>query len=116
MVGKKKYIGSWSESKFIEIDLEFNKKNLVELLKSVVNNSNRFSHQQICNWCDKHYMKYMDNDNLYNKELYKVLEDISAQWDLYLTNTYSLEELQQLNFSKVKLPIEWFDRWLKELS
>ncbi|OIK10804.1 hypothetical protein BIV60_20255 [Bacillus sp. MUM 116] len=61
-------------------------------------------------------MKYIDNDNVYNSELYKVLEDISAQWDLYLTNTYSLEELQQLDFSKVKLPKEWFDGWLKELS
>jgi hypothetical protein len=43
----------------------------------------------------------MDDYNFYNSEVYKVIEDISAQWDLYLSNTYSLEELQQLDFSKV---------------
>lgn len=71
----------------------------------VVNSSNKFSHQHICNWCDKYYMKYMDDFNFYNSEVYKVIEDISAQLDLYLSNTYSLEELQQLDFSKVELPI-----------
>lgn len=45
-----------------------------------------------------------------------ILEDISAQWDLFLANTFSLKELQQLDFSKVKLPIEWFEGWLKELT
>lgn len=113
-MGKNKNVGNWSESKFIEIDLEFNKENLVELLNSVVNKSNNFSHQQVCNWCDKYYMKYINESNFYNIELYKVLEDISAQWELFLTNTYSIEELQQLDFSKVELPVEWFYRWLKD--
>ena len=112
-MGRNKYEGSWIDSNFTEIDWELSKENLVELLKSVVNRTSKFTHQQMCNWCDKHYM---DETKLDDEKLYDVLEDISAQWDLYLVNTYSLKELQKLELSKVKLPIEWFDRWLKALS
>lgn len=115
-MGRNRYVGSWTESNFIEIDLSFSKENLVDLLKSVVNKTNLYTHQQISNWCDKHYMNYMNEDGLDDEKLYGILEDISAQWDLYLSNTYSLKELQQLDFSKVKLPIEWVEGWLKELT
>lgn len=108
-----KYEGSWTESNFIEIDWSLSKENLVGLLNSVVNKTSEFTHQQICNWCDEHYM---NEKRLDDEKLYAVLEDISAQWDLYLENTFSLKELKQLDFSKVKLPIEWFERWLKEIS
>jgi hypothetical protein len=30
------------------------------------------------------------------------------QWDMYLANTYTLPELQHLDFSRVCLPQEWF--------
>ncbi|MGI8386649.1 hypothetical protein [Robertmurraya sp. P23] len=83
------------------------------MLKSVVNKTNEYTHQQICNWCD---MYYMNGYRLDDEKLYGILEDISAQWDLYLANTFSLMKLQQMNFSKVKLPIEWFEVWLKELT
>jgi hypothetical protein len=112
-VGRNKYEGSWTESNVIGIDWALSKENLVEQLKGVVNRRSQFTHQQICNWCDKHYT---DMTELNDEKLYDVLEDISAQWDLYLTNTYSLKELKQLDFSKVKLPIEWFEKWLEELS
>ncbi|WP_052427532.1 hypothetical protein [Neobacillus niacini] len=115
-MGRNRYVGSWTESIFIEIDWSFSKENLVDLLKSVVNKTNHYTHQQICNWCDKHYMNYMNEDGLDDEKLYGILEDISAQWDLYLANTFSLKELQKLDFSKVKLPIEWFEEWLNELT
>jgi len=35
-----------------------------------------------------------------------ILADIETQWDLYLANTYSLSQLQQLDFEAVKLPVE----------
>lgn len=107
---------SRTESNLNEIDWAFSKENLVELLKSVVNKTNQYTHQQICNWCDKYYMSFMNDDRLDNKKLYSILEDISAQWDLYLSNTFSLKELQQLDFSTVTLPILWFERWLMELD
>lgn len=61
-------------------------------------------------------MKYMTESELGDEKLYGILGDISAQWDLYLANTFSLIELQQLDFSKIKLPLEWFEDWLKELT
>ncbi|MGX6444012.1 hypothetical protein ACWM35_12425 [Neobacillus sp. K501] len=112
-MGSDRYAGSWTESNFIEINCSYSKENLVELLKIVVNKTNQYTHQQICNWCDMHYM---NENGLNDEKLYDILEDISAQWDLYLANTYSLKELQQLDFSKVKLPTEWFEGWLKELT
>jgi hypothetical protein len=112
-VGRNKYEGSWTEPNFIEIDRALSKENLVELLKSVVNRTSKYTHQQICNWCDDHFM---NETKLDDEKLNDVLEDISAQWDLYLANTYSLKELQLLDFSNVKLPIEWFESWLKDLS
>jgi hypothetical protein len=108
-----KYQGSWIESNFIEIDIVISKENLVEILKNVVNRTSQFTHQQICNWCDKNYTVETELDD---EKVSDVIEDISVQWDLYLTNTYSLKELQHLDFSKVKLPNEWFEGWLKELS
>jgi len=35
---------------------------------------------------------------------------------LFLVNTYSLKELQNLDLSKVKLPQDWFIEWLKQLN
>ncbi|MEH7106759.1 hypothetical protein [Bacillus sp. JJ1764] len=114
-MGRNRYVGSWSETNLIEIDWSFSKENLVGLLKSVVNKTNQYTHQQICNWCDKHYMNFMNEDGLGDEKPYVILEDISAQWDLYLANTFSIKELQQKDLSKVKLPIEWFEGWLKEI-
>lgn len=115
-MGRNRYVGSWAESDFIEIDCSFSKENLIYLLESVVNRTNHYTHQQICNWCDKYYMEYMNEDKLVEEKLYGILEDISAQWDLYLVNTFSLKELQQLDISEVRLPIEWFEKWLKDLT
>ena len=111
-MGRNRYLGSWTESNFIEIDWSFSKENLVDLLKSVVNKTNQYTHQQICNWCDKHHMNYMDEDGLDDERLYGILEDISAQWELFLANKFSFKELHQLDVSKIKLPIEWFEGWL----
>lgn len=44
-----------------------------------------------------------------------VAEEVSAQWDLYLSNTYSLEQLQALCFSKVELPNQWFKEWHEQV-
>ena len=46
----------------------------------------------------------------------RIAADVDCQWDLYLINTYSLKELQQLDFSTIKLPLEWFEDWRSELD
>jgi hypothetical protein len=37
------------------------------------------------------------------------------KWDLYLANTYSLEQLRELDLDRVRLPLEWFPEWLAQL-
>jgi len=47
------------------------------------------------------------------RPLVGVAEDVSVQWELYLANTYTLEQLQSLQFSTDTLPVEWFQGWLR---
>ena len=44
-----------------------------------------------------------------------IAQDVSAQWDLYLSNTYTLEQLNRITFSTVTLPVEWFEGWLRRV-
>jgi hypothetical protein len=37
-----------------------------------------------------------------------IAQDVSSQWELYLSNTHTLAQLQALTFSTVALPVEWF--------
>lgn len=45
-----------------------------------------------------------------------IAADVDCQWMLFLANSYTLEQLQQLDFSSVRLPTEWFLDWQKQLS
>ncbi|NQT11668.1 MAG: hypothetical protein HQ582_02895 [Planctomycetes bacterium] len=45
-----------------------------------------------------------------------VTANVDCQWGLFLANTCKLEELRTLDFSSVRLPVEWFTGWLKELK
>ena len=66
-------------------------------------------------WAESFFAKHSETDSLeYNPKLEKALnisEDMYLQWELYLVNKYGLQELQKLDFSKVKLPDEWFQNW-----
>ena len=42
-----------------------------------------------------------------------ITEDVCVQWDLFLSNTFSLSQLQALEYSSVRLPTEWFRDWLR---
>jgi hypothetical protein len=119
-MGRNKYIGKWIETEAKKIDVPFTCENLDMLLYQIIIKENStFSHQDFVNWCEDFYW-FLDskdtNDMLKLDEnglLIGVLNDISVQWDLYLVNTYSLKELQKLDFSNVQLPLEWFENWLK---
>ena len=62
-------------------------------------------------------MKFIDTDESpeFNHTI-SIAADVDCQWDLYLVNTYSISELQSLDFSEVRLPTEWFADWLKQLN
>jgi hypothetical protein len=42
--------------------------------------------------------------------------DIDAQWELYLDNTYTVDELKTMDFLEVKMPQEWLIKWMNELT
>lgn len=100
------------------IQLDFSVKNLVKLLSfGETPNESPFSHKQIAEWCEQFWNKYCDIDAPDEiEEIMPILADVETQWDLYLANTYSLEELKKRNFDNVTLPPEWFTQWLAELN
>ena len=44
------------------------------------------------------------------------LADVDAQWDLFLANTYTFDELRILDYNSVRLPKEWFVDWLRSID
>jgi hypothetical protein len=54
-----------------------------------------------------------DLDDDARTPLVDIAVDVSAQWELYLANSYTLEQLQALQFATITLPGEWFQGWLR---
>ena len=100
------------------INLDFTKENTVKLLLlGEKPDESPYCHKQIAEWCERFWNKYSDVDAPEEIEkLMPVLADIETQWDLYLANTYTLEELKKKNFENVVLPEKWFTEWLKEIN
>ncbi len=98
--------------------MAFNKDNLLQLLAfGAKPEQSPYSHKQIAEWCERFWNAYSDIDAPENIEkLLPILADVETQWDLYLSNTYSLLELQQLDFEPINLPVEWFNEWIALLK
>lgn len=100
------------------IELEYSRKNLLALLSYGGNpDQSPYTHKQISEWCERFWNKYNDVD--VSEEIEKVmpiLADVETQWDLYLANTYSSSQLQELDFETVRLPVEWFKDWSAEAN
>lgn len=74
------------------------------------------SHKQIAEWCDAFWCQYLDSDAPEEIErLLPILTDVETQWDLYLANTYSLDELRSQSFENERIPTEWFEEWLRNV-
>ncbi|NKI97841.1 hypothetical protein [Rhizobacter sp. SG703] len=72
------------------------------------------SHRQIAEWCDRFWCRHLDVDAPEEIErLLPILADVETQWDLYLANTYSLDELRTRSFENERMPTAWFEEWLK---
>jgi hypothetical protein len=75
------------------------------------------THQAIADWCDRFCQRYRDIDAPSEIErILPVLNDVDCQWDLFLASTFSLQRLQEMDFSAVNLPNEWFSEWLHSLT
>ncbi len=74
-----------------------------------------YSHRQIAEWCDRFWCQFLDVDAPEDIErLLPVLADVDLQWDLFLSNTYSFEQLRSLSLDQINMPVEWFAEWLQQ--
>lgn len=100
------------------IEFEYSKESLLTLLAHGANpDESPYSHKQIAEWCEMFWNRYCDVDAPKSiEEIMPILADVETQWDLYLANTYSTDELSKLRFESVKLPVAWFINWAVEAN
>lgn len=99
-------------------DLSFTRESAIRMLKWGAHpESSPYSHKQIAEWCDRFWCQYLEVDAEPEiEELLPVLTDVETQWDLYLANTYTLDELRSRSFDDERMPKEWFDDWLRQIA
>src|ERR1043165_3757327 len=113
--------GSWQETAFSPIDMAFTVENLKSVLAYGLDAESPYTHQQIADWCVRFWLE-RDDGSLSDIEdsildlAAEIALDVDAQWDLYLVNEYSFDELKSMDFSKVVLPHEWFKEWQNQLA
>ena len=120
-MARNKYLGSWRESTFESIERAFSAESFRDLLLSATGPGPEFTHQQIADWSLRFWREVSEGSlgDARSPDLKRVAAvalDVDAQWDMYLSNTYSLSQLQTMDFSQVRLPLEWFDNWLSKLN
>ncbi len=115
--GRNQHLGSWSETQCRGINLPLTKESLISLLRFGLDVENSpYTHQEIVGWADDFLYGRSDEDSDIEDALEDIALDLYLQWQMYLSNTYTLEELQTLDFSKVQLPSEWFSNWLEKID
>ncbi|MDP5189675.1 hypothetical protein [Rheinheimera baltica] len=100
------------------VELPFTRESVLKMLAWGANpEASPYSHKQIAEWCDRFWCQYLDVDaDPEIERLLPVLTDVETQWDLYLANTYTLEELRAKDFETEQMPKEWFNDWLRQLA
>jgi hypothetical protein len=75
-----------------------------------------YSHKEIAEWCDRFWCQYLDVDAEEEiEQLLPVPTDVETQWDLYLANKYSRQELRSNPFDDEWMPTQWFVEWLDQM-
>ena len=98
------------------IPLPFSSESVLQVLSwGASPESSPYSHKQIAEWCDRFWCQYLEVDAPQEIEcLLPILTDVETQWDLFLANTFSLDELRSKSFEGTQLPVSWFQDWLAE--
>ncbi|MDH1316338.1 hypothetical protein N5C36_19900, partial [Shewanella xiamenensis] len=98
-------------------EMSFTRESVIQMLGwGATPEASPYSHRQIAEWCDRFWCQYLDVDaDPEIERLLPVLTDVETQWDLYLANTYTLEELRTKDFDAEQMPKEWFNDWLRQL-
>ncbi|WP_262489799.1 hypothetical protein [Listeria monocytogenes] len=87
------------------------KVNLTEALTDVITSKKLVERSEKILYVDENQQSINDDLSLEEREL---LEDISAQWDLYLVNSYDIDTLQSLDFEKIKFPGAYLKEWYRQ--
>lgn len=96
----------------------------MKIQEEIISKLNRVQKNQITDYelveeCERILeIYYSDQDTEFfdlNDIEREVLEDISAQWDLMIVNTFDEEELPNLNLKKIKFPNDYIKNWLTKL-
>ncbi|MDT0001145.1 hypothetical protein QJV14_06120 [Listeria cossartiae subsp. cayugensis] len=87
------------------------KVNLTEALTDVITSKELVERSEKILYVDENQQSINDDLSLEEREL---LEDISAQWDLYLVNSYDIDTLQSLDFEIVKFPEAYLKEWYRQ--
>ena len=98
----------------LKITLPFTPHSVVEVLRWGAQPSTApHGHEDIAQWCDRFWCQHLEDDPPEElARLLPVLTDVETQWDLYLANTFTVDELRTLSFAEVQLPVKWFQEWL----
>jgi hypothetical protein len=83
----------------------------IRLLVISALSSTSYTHQQIADRAGRFSHEcleasFLERENDKTRKAADIAQDVNAQWDMYLYNTYSFEQLQNLDFSQVKLPAD----------
>jgi hypothetical protein len=116
--GRNRYVGSWTEPPADPISMPFTSTNLRALLEIGRDvETPKYTHQQIARWCDLFVFHFFDDPAVRDRTIeLEVAEDVSAQWDLTIANTFTLEERRKLNYAEFRLPLNWFADWIEQLT
>lgn len=99
-------------------EMPFTRESVLQMLIWGANpEASSYSHKQIAEWCYRFCCQYLDVDAEPEIEsLLPVLTDVETQWELYLANTYTLEELRAKDLNAEQMPEEWFNDRLQQLA
>lgn len=95
---------------------EFSNENLKRAIGLAINN--QITHKELADWCYRYLVEVYINDdenNPLDDKATKVILDIDNQWELYLSNSFALSELQTIDLETVKVPIEWLEKWFQSV-
>lgn len=114
--------GAYRESAPPPIDLPFTIANFRTLLTAGMRPDAPYTHQQIKDWAARFWWAQSEQPISLGADVVPDIEqaadlaqEVEVQWDLYLANTYTLSDLQRLDFAQVHLPYTWFAEWLARL-
>jgi hypothetical protein len=101
-----------------QVDLPYSQEAFVQVLRwSALGEASPYSHMQIAKWCGEFWCLYLDVDAPPDIEpLLPTLTSVETQWNLYLSNTYSVGDLRAQTLEEVRLPSAWFEEWIVEVE